>query len=165
MDMEKRLEHIASVLTYLLIATLLFTILIFIGGCGSDEKEAADPRKALFEAMKGEWTLNSVLLDEQEMQGFDEFSLVLQATETPFLYHYESINLPELSPWKAEGTWEFGSDIDAAMKRDQGTEDELDIHYELNGDELVIEFTFSGEGYTNGRVKSAEGSWVFVFSR
>jgi hypothetical protein len=159
--MEKRLANMVSLLTYLLIAALLIAVSLFIWGCS--DKAATDPRLELFSSLKGDWVLESVALDNQELQGFEEFGIKFEKTVTPFLYRYQCTDRPELSPWKADGTWQFGSDVKIEMTRDVDTEDELHIVYELENDQLMISFNFMGEGYNSAR--SASGNWVFVFRK
>ena len=162
--MEKRLDQIASFLTYLLIGSLLIAVFLFVSSCG-DDNDSGDPRDKMFNSLKGTWVVESVVLDDQELQGYEEFNVTFDETNTPFLYRYECSNLPSLGPWKAAGTWEFGSDIDVVMKRDGGTEDELNIAYVLENGTLTINFIFAGDGYSNTRQESATGNWLFVLRR
>jgi hypothetical protein len=45
--------------------------------------------------------------------------------------------------------------------------DDQDMTYSLSNSDkqLSISFTYSGEGFFNGRVETVEGPWTFVFTR
>jgi hypothetical protein len=161
--MKNRLENLTVFIVLISIFFLFITLLLFISSC-SDEKAPVNPQTLQFNALKGDWNIESVMLDEQELQGYDGFKLVFSESTIPFVYEYQCTNRPDLSPWKANGLWKFGNTIALNLIRDQGTSDELEIEYSHTDNQLIIRFTFTGGGYGN-RLESANGDWVFTFSR
>lgn len=159
--MKKILRRFRSFATA---AVLPLTMLLVISSCNDEKTAPPDPRTALFDDMKGEWIVSSATLDGQELTGYEDFILLLSETAAPFTYKYQCSNRPSLSPWKDEGSWQFGTNIGQDLVRDKHTQDELRVEYNLTGNQLTLKFQFTGDGYNN-RLSSANGSWIFILNK
>jgi hypothetical protein len=95
---------------------------------------------------------------------YSDFELTLSGSGSPSVFAYGVAGRPALSPWPAGGTWKFGSGITTDITRDPATIDELQMNYSVTETQLIVSFSFSGEGY-NARVGSSAGSWVFTFAK
>jgi len=162
--MEKKLERITYWLSAAIVALMLL-VLLTVMGCSDSAPAPVDPRDQRFDQLQGIWNLQTATLDGVPVQEYEEVSVELTRSSGGFIYSYSMESLPALSPWKAEGLWIFGTEIETEWIRDPDTDDEVAITYNLGANgTLTITFTFTGEGYSN-RVASAGGDWVFEFSK
>ena len=110
------------------------------------------------------WKVSSVTLDDVVESGYDNFQLTFSGASSASLFAYGVTGRPGISPWPAGGTWKFAS-TDAQVVRNPSTADELQMSYTVTNTQLVLKFVFAGSGYTAGRVSSAQGNWVFTFTK
>lgn len=117
-----------------------------------------------YEKLSKTWNSVIVRLDDEEQGGYEYFTLNLNTPyERP--YQYAITGQPSLCPWPSSGLWKFGDDFTNTLIRDPGTVDELEMTYSLSpdGELLIIDFYFLGEGYNTGKIASASGQWHFEF--
>ncbi|HNT49190.1 MAG TPA: hypothetical protein PKK67_01285, partial [Cyclobacteriaceae bacterium] len=111
------------------------------------------------------WKVSTVTFDGTDRSAdYTGFQLVLGGTKGSPPFTYTTSGRPSLSPWKASGTWEFGSAVETQIIRDKGSvDDELAISYTVTESTLTLTFDFDGEGYT-ARTKEVQGPWIFTFT-
>jgi hypothetical protein len=152
-------------------STLVASILLLIGfmtlnACKDNPPGPTEEEVQLGKLVKT-WNLSSVTLDGGS-PGVDytNFKLVLSGTAGATNFTYSTQGRPIKSPWPGSGTWRFGAVVASQVVRDPGTSDELPLTYNVSqdGNSLQINFTFSGEGYTAGRLDNVSGNWVFTFN-
>jgi hypothetical protein len=95
---------------------------------------------------------------------YSDFELTLSGSAGTSVYAYGVVGRPVSSPWPAGGTWSFGSDFKTDILRDPGTIDELEVTYSVTDNQLIIEFSYAGEGY-DARVASVTGNWTYTFEK
>jgi hypothetical protein len=135
-----------------------------LSACKKDDKAPSEEAVQLGK-LSNTWNLNSVLKDDTEMEGYEDFSLTLSGSTTAATFTYATNGRPVLSPWPSGGTWVFGSNLSSQLIRDNKTADELMMTYTLTDASLVLDFQFTGEGYENTRLNSPEGHWIFTFNK
>jgi hypothetical protein len=141
----------------------LFGILLTYSSCKDDPA----PDEPLTDVQLGKlakpWKINTVTLDGvDKITDYTNFTLTLTGTKGNTSFGYSTTNRPSLSPWKASGSWEFGTAPETQMIRDKGTADELAMTYAVTETTLSITFTFNGDGYP-ARTGVVKGVWVFTF--
>lgn len=136
------------------------------GGGGGNEKPLQEVQ---LEKLSKAWKLTNVTLDGVSRNseygvGGTAMGLTITGSPTATSYAYTTSNRPSLSPWKASGTWAFGTDVANQIIRDQDNNtDKLDMTYSVSETQLIINFTFNGNGYPNSRGEVVKGAWVFTF--
>jgi hypothetical protein len=136
---------------------------IILSGCSDEETPSAKEKQ--LEKLSGTWAITSATLGSTDYTDeYASFELTLSGSASTSVYAYGVVGRPEVSPWLAGGTWSFGSDIKTMITRDPSTVDALNMTYTVNGEQLTVEFTFSGDGY-NARVNSVSGNWTYVFAK
>lgn len=115
--------------------------------------------------LEGTWSVTDVKKDDVVSAEYGDFQLTLSGSLDAGTFTYATSGRPETSPWPAGGSWAFGSTITSQVIRDAGSVDELIMNYSVNGSTLILEFDFSGDGYTNNRVNSPEGQWKFTLDK
>lgn len=138
-----------------------------LSGCGGgDDKETTEEEQQLV-SLSGTWTIVSATKDIDRTSDFKDPDLTLEISGTydannpkgPYNYTITGA-LPESAPWASgSGTWTFGADPSTTIIRD----DDVEIAYVLSGNTLTLTFTCMTCDEDNGREKSAEGEWIFVF--
>lgn len=136
---------------------------LILQSCGSDESPSKE--EVQLKKLSHTWQLVTAEKDNVAEEGFDNFELTFAGSSGSDVFTYGTVGRPDLSPWPAGGTWVFGSTVTTRLIRDPGTEDELDIDYNLTDSTLELVFYFGGDGYSTGRVKGTEGHWVFTFTK
>ena len=137
--------------------------LLILQSCGSDESLSKE--EVQLKKLSHTWQLESAEMDDVAEEGFENFELTFAGSAGSAVFTYGVAGRPELSPWPAGGTWTFGPSVTSDLIRDPGTDDELDMSYSVTDATLLVEFDFSGTGYSTGRVKATEGHWVFTFTK
>jgi hypothetical protein len=133
-----------------------------LSSCGSDDPSPSQKEKQLTK-LSDTWVVTSVTLDEGDVtSAYANFELTLSGSANAAAYGV--VGRPALCPWPSGGTWEFGSDMTTDITRDPGTIDELHMNYSVTTTQLIISFSFNGEGY-NARTNSAAGSWLYTFAK
>ncbi len=142
--------------------------LIILTGCG-DDNPTPTAEETQLKKLVGAWTLSSV--ENDGVDRTDEYTgmtLTISGTYTSGgTYNYTSAatEWPSVSPWKASDTWKFkASSVNSVIVRQF---DLQEMNYTLaNSDaQLTFDFTYSGEGFNNGRAESVGGAWTFVFTK
>lgn len=138
--------------------------------CGSDEPVKKQEEKVFLESLTADWRISSAKLGSIDRTGEflnDDFTLTIKGQydadhpKGPHVYEVKG-RLPYLSPWnRMGGVWSFGSPSSSQIIRDDGVE----IKYVVTGDKLTLDFYCSSCGTTNGRTRSVDGEWSFIFSR
>lgn len=146
----------------ILIVIAVASVVFF--GCGSDDK-AVNEEEVQLDKLSETWVVSSVEKDNQPVEGYESFELTLSGSTNSAVYAYGVVGRPLISPWPSGGTWAFGSTVSSQITRDPATVDELDITYSMTSTTLEMDFLFNGTGYEASRVNSAEGHWVFTFSK
>lgn len=154
---------ILRAISFLAVSAVLSTYM----GCKPDDPSAPPIADVQFDKLKKTWkvgTISSVSFDGVDRTAdYTGFQLVLGGTKGAPPFSYTTTGRPALSPWKASGTWEFGSAVETQIIRDKGTVDELAITYTVTESTLTLTFDFDGEGYT-ARTEEVQGPWVFIFT-
>jgi hypothetical protein len=160
------MNHLTRILSLL----ILVSATVFFTNCGGgDDPEKSEEEVQLDKLKASQWTILSVSLDGvDKTTDYTGMTLTLSGTFTEGgTYNYTSIatEWPPKSPWKKDDAWKFKSgSVGTTITR---LYDDKDMTYELSNSDkqLTIEFTYSGEGFFNGRVESVDGPWQFIFTR
>lgn len=141
----------------------LFGILLTYSSCKKDDPEPEPITDVQLEKLAKPWKIDAVTLDGvDKISDYTNFTLTLTGTKGNTSFGYSTTNRPSLSPWKASGSWEFGSAVETQIIRDKGTPDELAMTYAVTETTLSITFTFNGDGYP-ARTGVVKGQWNFKF--
>jgi|JI102314A1RNA_FD_contig_21_14370621_length_888_multi_18_in_0_out_0_2 hypothetical protein len=160
-DFNIQSMKILRAISFLAVAAVLSTYM----GCKPDDPSAPPIEDVQFDKLKKTWKISTVTFDGVSRTGdYTGFQLVLGGTKGTPPFSYNTSARPALSPWKASGTWEFGSAVETQIIRDKGViADELAISYTVTESTLTLTFDFDGEGYA-ARTKEVQGPWVFTFT-
>lgn len=141
----------------------LVSVLVTFSNCGDDPPPAPPVTDVQFDKLAKTWKINSVTLDGvDKTSDYTGFQLVFSGTKGSPPFNYTTSSRPSLSPWKASGTWDFGTAPETQIIRDKGTADELPVTYAVTESTLTVSFTFNGTGYT-ARTGVVKGAWVYTF--
>jgi hypothetical protein len=139
----------------------LIIILVAYSGCGGSDTPSEPLTDTQLTKLAKTWKVASVSLDGvDKTSDYSAFQLVFSGTKGNTVFGYSTSSRPSLSPWKASGSWEYGTAVETQMIRDKGTADELPMTYSVTETTLQITFTFNGSGYTS-RTGVVKGQWVF----
>lgn len=164
-DFKIQSMKILRVLSLMLVSAVLLTYMGCDGG-GSTPEPIEDVQ---FTKLAKTWKVNTVTFTgtgpQDRTAEFKDlnFQLVLGGTKGAPPFSYTTTGRPSKSPWKANGTWEFGSSVEDQIVRDKGTSDQLAIEYLVTESTLRLTFQFNGEGY-NAKTDQVQGNWVFTFT-
>jgi hypothetical protein len=140
----------------------LVAILLTYSSCGGDDPVSESPSDVQLGKLSKTWKINTATLDGVDKKAdYAAFQLVMSGTKGNTSFGYSTSGRPPLSPWKASGSWEFGTPIETQIIRDKGTADELAMTYSVTETTLSISFTFNGAGYS--RTGVVKGQWVYTF--
>lgn len=151
------------------IAVIALGSLFTFSNCG-DSKPAAEPAPdKQLRLLTQTWKLTGVTLDGVDQKSnYPNFTLTITGTKGASTFNYAVAGRPALSPWKASGTWKFGTaaspnDVVSSITRDPDTADKLEMSYLVSDPAatLQISFSYQGSGYT--RTDQVKGNWVFTF--
>jgi hypothetical protein len=160
-DFNIQRMKILRVLSLMLVSAVLLTYMGCDGG-GSTPEPIEDVQ---FTKLAKTWKISTVSFDGADRTAdYTGFQLVLGGTKGTPPFSYTTTGRPALSPWKASGTWEFGSAVETQVIRDKGVvADELAISYTVTESTLTLTFDFDGDGYT-ARTEEVQGPWIFTFT-
>ncbi|MBN8650918.1 MAG: hypothetical protein J0L67_05805 [Cytophagales bacterium] len=165
LDFNIQSMKILRVLSLLLVSAVLLTYMGCDGG-GSTPEPIEDVQ---FTKLAKTWKITSVSYtgtgpQDRTAEYKDlNFQLVLNGTKGSPPFTYSTSGRPNISPWKANGTWEFGSAVETQIVRDKGvTADELGMTYVVTENTLTLTFSFLRDGYP-ARTEQVEGNWIFTF--
>ncbi len=141
----------------------LFGVLLTYSSCKKDDPAPEPITDVQLGKLAKPWKIDAVTLDGvDKISDYTNFTLTLTGTKGNTSFGYSTTNRPSLSPWKANGSWEFGGAPETQMIRDKGTADELAMTYAVTETTLSITFTFNGDGYP-ARTGVVKGQWNFKF--
>lgn len=171
---------------FLRISCLVVLITGFLGftscgpGGGGDPTIEEAQLKALTIPAKSKtsqvWALSQATLDGvDKMTDYPGFKIEIKGvfTEDGGTYDYEIIARPIKtvakpglkSPWPKDlGKWKFGIPASAQVIREPGDAKlEQDMAYEVTNTQLILTFTYTGEGYST-RTSNVSGEWIMKFT-
>jgi len=153
---------------------LSLAILIVLGvyciGC-SEKNTALDAvERVQLAKLSNTWTVSSVTLDNtSKLADFTDFKLTLTGTfnestpQGPYQYSVAG-KRPSNNPWPPTGgTWSFGATPSEDLIRHDNPD--LAINYTVTDTQLILTFTYLGDGYTGSRISQVSGNWVFTFTK
>lgn len=142
--------------------------LITFSNCGGGGTTPEPVANQQFTKLQKTWKLTAVTLDNTSQFAptgtyTNNFTLTVAGTKGDSkTFTYNIAGRPALSPWKANGSWDFGTDPATQIVRDPGsTTDKLDMTYSVTETTLQVQFNYQGAGYT--RTDQVKGNWVFTF--
>jgi len=152
---------------------LSLVILIVLGVyCIGCEKNTAleSVEKVQLAKLANTWTVSSVTLDNtSKLADFTDFKLTLAGTfnestpRGPYQYSFAG-KRPSNNPWPPTGgTWSFGGTPSEDLVRHDNPD--LAIDYTVSDTQLILTFTYLGDGYTGSRISQVSGNWVFTFTK
>ncbi|MFM8911351.1 MAG: hypothetical protein ACKOE6_00330 [Flammeovirgaceae bacterium] len=151
-----------------LIVLVALGSLITFSNCGGGGTPPEPLANQQFTKLQKTWKLTAVTLDGTTQFNptgpyNTNFTLTIAGTKGDSkTFTYAIAGRPALSPWKASGAWEFGTDAATQLVRDpSSTSDKLDMTYSVTESTLQIQFNYQGTGYT--RTDQLKGNWVFIF--
>lgn len=146
-----------------LLSAIAFGVLLTFSNCGGDSKPAVPITDQQLEKLVKPWKIKSATLDGVDKTStYTGFLLTITGTKGATSFGYSTTSRPSVSPWKASGSWIFGTDPVTMMTRDaDNAADKLDMTYSVNDTQLQINFTYTGKGYT--RTEAVAGNWVYTF--
>lgn len=160
----------------LLLLIAVGSILTF-SGCGDDSGTTESTADQQFTKLAKTWKLTGATLDGDSQfsptnpNGVynNSFTVTFNGTKgTASTYTYSVAGRPSLSPWKASGTWAFGTDPVTQITRDPDiAADKLEMTYSVSdpATTLQIQFNFQNpNGGYQGRLSQTKGNWIFTFS-
>lgn len=126
------------------------------------KKEDPGPQQtdAQLQKLVATWNCTAAVKDALPQQGYDGFKLTLSGTPGSGSFGYACAGRPAVSPWPANGTWQFGANTETDILRDT----DLAVRYTITDNQLELTFTFTGNGF-NSRVAEVGGQWVFTFTK
>ncbi len=140
----------------------LVAILLTYSSCGGDDPTSDSVSDVQLGKLSKTWKINTVTLDGVDKKAdYAAFQLVMSGTKGNTSFGYSTSGRPALSPWKASGSWEFGTPVETQIIRDKTTADELAMTYAVTETTLSISFTFNGPGYS--RTGVVKGQWIYTF--
>jgi hypothetical protein len=157
-DNSLKMKIVVRILSLLLVSALMIN-------CDSSGNGSKSAEETQLEKLVGNWSLGSVTLDGSPRTDFGGVVMTIAGTfnSTGGTYSYSFTGtLPSPSPWPKNGTWQFGADPASQIVRLQ---DNQPINYSVNGNELMMTFTYSGGGFAGGRTEVVAGTWTFNFTK
>jgi hypothetical protein len=139
-----------------ILLTLVLTSIIGLSACDKED-DSLTPEQQRVKQLVATWQATQVNLNDAEVGGYNDF----QITFTGVLA-YSTSGGPDKLPFPSSGSWELGSDINTSLIIDAGNTN-LAAQYELADNSVIIEFTYTGDGFPNARVNGLTGSWRFEF--
>jgi hypothetical protein len=150
-----------NVINKLILSAICISLALIQISCSKSEsvsKQEVELRK-----LSSTWKATSVTLDGVAESGYENFQVTFSGATSASLFVYGITGRPAISPWPSGGTWKFTSDFQ--IDRDPSTADDLKMSYTVKDTQLVLNYSYTGAGYSTGRVSTAAGSWVFTFSK
>ena len=148
-------------LTRILTLAILVSATLYFSACdkgGGDEKSEKEQQ---IEKLVGTWNASAVTYDDEPADGYDDFQITISKASAEAMTFTVS-GRPELSPWDASGTFTFGTPVASKLIRG----DVVEIIYAVSGNNLTLTMEeYSGTGYTNGRIETVAGDWVFTLTK
>lgn len=134
-----------------------------MASCSDSEPLIDQAAQILTELSKQNWKIKSVERDNVDYTSFyTDFKIEFGGLKDNMTY--KTFNRPSKSPWMSSGTAKFGTNISTQLILNTNTSNELLIEYVISSNQLIVKFSFNGEGYNN-RVSQVKGNWTFTFIR
>lgn len=151
----------------LVMVVLLGGTVVLLSNCKGKDPAPASKEKTQLEKLVTTWNLTTVTLDGSPRTDFTDVVLTLNGNYVADggSYTYTTTGtFPNPSPWEKIGEWKFGPNPETQIVR---ISDSQSMNYSLssNNTVLTITFTYSGQGFTGGRVNEVEGNWSFEFTK
>ncbi len=124
----------------------------FISSCEDDTEPPKSDEELRIEELNGIWVLdagsNVVTVAGRDVSAdWSGFALTLNEKN----YSTSGSDSPEV--WPANGTWDFGSDVNKLVRSDG-----IEISISVTETSLALQFDYSAAG---GRLNGIEGTWIF----
>ncbi|MCW5912772.1 MAG: hypothetical protein KIT62_17005 [Cyclobacteriaceae bacterium] len=160
-DFNIQSMKILRIVSFLAVAAVLSTYM----GCKPKGSDPEPLENVQFDKLAKTWKINTVTFNDTDRTAeYTGFQLALGGTKGAPPFSYTTTSRPAQSPWKASGTWEFGSSVGDQIIRDKGVSaDELAIEYSVTESTLQLKFTFLREPY-DARTEDVKGPWIFNFT-
>jgi hypothetical protein len=137
---------------------LLILLLSIVGAC-KDDDESLTPEQKRVKELSSTWRATSVMLNASPADGYNDFLLTLTGT-----LDYSVSGGPGSLPFPPSGNWELGADITNQIIIASGNEN-IAAEYTLDGENLIIQLNYTGNGFPNSRISGLTGSWAFNFTK
>src|SRR5690349_6846467 len=124
----------------LLLAIVIIILVFSLIDCKSGSDPAPDPADVQLAKLAATWNCTSAVKDGVTQVGYANFKLMLSGTAGSETFDYSTTGRPALSPWPANGTWKFGSNVATDVTRDST----LPIAYTVTDTKLELTFNYSG---------------------
>jgi hypothetical protein len=155
------MKLVSRILTLLVLASAT----VFYSSCGGDDDNAKSETDQQLEKLNGTWVIQAATDVTQDSDAppfaFTNMQLVINASAGSTSFNWTTSGRPELGPWDAQGTFQFGDPVASVLKRN----DNVTINYNVTDTELIMTFTFNNSAGYPGRAKSVEGDWHFEFTK
>jgi hypothetical protein len=127
---------------------------------GDNEKPIIDQQ---IEKLNGNWSTTVATLDGVAPPiDQDGFKIELTGIEGDPTMSFQTTRPDGLSAWPSSGSLEIdANNPEGKMVRDDG----VTVTYNVSGNTLVMDFTFSGDPYPSGRVQNVQGNWHYEFNK
>ena len=155
------MKLVSRILTLLVLASAT----VFYSSCGGGDDDPKSETDTQIEKLNGTWVIQSNTDVKQDggdpTYPYKNMELTITASAGSTSFPWKMTSRPPLSPWKDQGTFEFGDPVATKLTRD----DKVVVTYSVTDTKLILTFEgFTGSGYT-GRVKNVEGDWSFEFAK
>ncbi len=159
------MKHLARILSLL----ILVSAGLFFANCGGGDPSDTSEEETELNKFKGVWNMTGVTLDGvSKITDYDGVEVTFTGTfSAGGKYNYTSTadGWPDVTAWKEDSEWKFKTVGTAITRLDDNPD--VDIAYDFLSDgslQLTID-NYDGESYTNGRVNSVAGDWVFTLTK
>jgi hypothetical protein len=142
--------HLLAIVT----SSVVITLLLQIMGCGS-----SDPAPSAQDAVKAKLTSGKWNMQTAQVDGVDKTATYAGLSVTFTSTSYSTTNGKAL--WPASGSWSFVDAAGKKVKREDGTE----IDVEVTDTSLKLSFSWTKTNLGGGRVESIAGKHVLSFTK
>lgn len=145
---------------------ILAGVALFYVSCDNSDSPGKSDQDSQIEKLNGSWTITSdenVTLDGSSSvdgEDYSGFTLNIDGTAGSNVISYTTSNRPTTSAWPDGGTFEFGTNVNQDLTRDNT----VGITYSVTDTQLIMEFNYSGDPFT-ARSKNVQGAWRFTFTK
>ncbi len=160
------MKHLARILSLL----MLVSAGLFITSCGGGDPTDTSEEETELNKFKGPWDMSEVTLDGVVQADYDNVVVTFAGTfgTAGGSYSYTSTadGWPDVSAWDKDAPWKFKV-VGVSITRTDDNPD-VDIAYVFSNGGNTLKLTiedYQGESYTNGRVNSVDGKWVFTLNK
>jgi len=160
------MKLVSRILSLLVLASAT----VFYSSCGGGDDNSKSETDQQLEKLNGTWVIaagTDVTQDGHPQDGtnsafnYKGLTLTINGSAGSTTFNWTAAARPQLSPWDSQGTFQFGDPVASQLKRS----DNVTITYNVTDTELIMSFTFTGQGYAGSRSKSVEGDWHFEFTK